>query len=139
MSWGNKKIISIKMIKDFLIINCTGKNDKIGLRINNNFFVHDFQTKILNNEILVSTILNLTNKHKVKINENFSVLINNGPGSFSTIRVALSIAKGIKISNNVNLFGFKDSDLPAFNLENIELLINKNLIEKKLIKPLYIS
>jgi len=127
------------MIKDFLIINCTGKNDKIGLRINNNFFVHDFQTKILNNEILVSTILNLTNKHKVKINENFSVLINNGPGSFSTIRVALSIAKGIKISNNVNLFGFKDSDLPAFNLENIELLINKNLIEKKLIKPLYIS
>ena len=127
------------MIKDFLIINCTGKNDKIGLRINNNFFIHDFQTKILNNEILVSTILNLTNKHKVKINENFSVLINNGPGSFSTIRVALSIAKGIKISNNVNLFGFKDSDLPAFNLENIELLINKNLIEKKLIKPLYIS
>ena len=127
------------MIKDFLLINCTGKIDKIGLRINNNFFVHDFQTKILNNEILVSTILNLTNKHKVKINENFSVLINNGPGSFSTIRVALSIAKGIKISNNVNLFGFKDSDLPAFNLENIELLINKNLIEKKLIKPLYIS
>ena len=127
------------MIKDFLIINCTGKNDKIGLRINNNFFIHDFQTKILNNEILVSTILNLTNKHKVKINENFSVLINNGPGSFSTIRVALSIAKGIKISNNVKLFGFKNSDLPQFNLENIEVLINKNLIEKKLIKPLYLS
>ena len=127
------------MIKDFLIISCTGKNDKIGLKINNNFFIHDFQTKIKNNEILVSTILNLTNKHKVNFDKNFSILINNGPGSFSTIRVALSIAKGIKISNNVKLFGFKNSDLPQFNLENIEVLINKNLIEKKLIKPLYLS
>ncbi|MBD1172052.1 hypothetical protein IDG78_00675 [Pelagibacterales bacterium SAG-MED05] len=127
------------MIKDFLIINCTGKNDKVGLKINNNFFIHHFQTKIKNNEILVSTILNLTNKHKANINENFSILINNGPGSFSTIRAALSIAKGIKISNSVKLFGFKNSDLPQFNLENIEVLINKNLIEKKLIKPLYLS
>ena len=127
------------MIKDFLIINCTCKNDKIGLKINNNFFIHDFQTKIQNNEILVSTILNLTNKYKANIDKNFSILINNGPGSFSTIRVALSVAKGIKISNNVSLFGFKNSDLPQFNLENIEVLINKNLIEKKLIKPLYLS
>jgi len=127
------------MIKDFLIINCTGKNDKIGLKINNNFFIHDFQTKIQNNEILVSTILNLTNKHKVNIDKNFSILVNYGPGSFSTIRVALSVAKGIKISKNINLFGFKNSDLPQFTLENIEILINKNLIEKKLIKPLYLS
>ena len=127
------------MIKDFLIINCTGKNDKIGLKINNNFFIHDFQNKIQNNEILVSTILNLTNKHKVKIDQNFSILINNGPGSFSTIRVALSVAKGIKISNKVKLFGFKDKDLSQFSLENIEVLIDKNLIEKKLIKPLYLS
>jgi len=129
----------MKMIKDFLIISCTGKNDKIGLKINNNFFIHDFQTKIQNNEILVSTILNLTNKHKANIDKKFSILINNGPGSFSTIRVALSVAKGIKISNNVQLFGFKNSDLSQFNLENIEVLINNNLIEKKLIKPLYLS
>jgi len=125
------------MIKDFLIINCTGKNDKIGLKVNNNFFIHDFQTKIKNNEILASTILNLIKKHKANIDKNFSVLVNNGPGSFSTIRVAVAVAKGIKISNNVKLFGFKDSDLSQFNLINIEVLINKNLIEKKLIKPLY--
>ena len=52
------------MIKDFLIINCTGKNDKIGLKIDNNFFIHDFQTKIQNNELLVSKILNLPIKTK---------------------------------------------------------------------------
>ncbi len=127
------------MIKDFLIINCTGKSDKVGLKIDNKFFVHDFQNKIQNNEILASTILNLTDKHKAKIDKNFSILINSGPGSFSSIRVALSVAKGIRIAKKVKLFGFKNSDLPQFNLENIEILINKNLIEKNLIKPLYLS
>jgi len=126
------------MIKDFLIISCIGNNDKIGLKINTNFFIHDFQSKI-NNELLVSNILNLVNKHKVIINKEFSILINSGPGSFSTIRVALAVAKGIEISTNAKLFGFNSSNLPQFNLANIEVLINKNLIEKKLIKPLYLS
>ena len=127
------------MIKDFLIISCTGNNDKIGLKIDNNFFVHNFQTKIYSNELLVSTILNLTIKHKANINEKFSVLVNNGPGSFSSLRVALSVAKGIKISNKVMLYGFKNENLPTFNLENIEILIKKKLREKKLIKPIYLS
>ena len=127
------------MIKDFLIINCTGKNDKIGLKINNNFFIHEFKTKIQNNEILVSTILNLTKKHKVNINDQFSILVNSGPGSFSAIRAALAVAKGIKISKNTKLFGFESKDLPQFNLENVEILLNKNLIQNKLIKPLYLS
>ena len=127
------------MIKDFLIISCTGKNDKIGLKINNNFYIHDFQSSNQNNEILALTILNFTDKYKVKIDKNFSILVNYGPGSFSSIRVALSVAKGIKISKDSKIFGYKNSDLSQFNLENIEILINKNLIEKNLIKPIYLS
>ena len=127
------------MVKDFLIISFTGKDDKIGLRVNNNFYIHDFQIKTQNNEILVSKILNISNKHKVNFDKNFSIIVNNGPGSFSSIRVALAVAKGITIAKSVQLFGFKDADLPQFNLENIEVLIDKNLIDKKLIKPLYLS
>ena len=127
------------VIKDFLIINCTGNNDKLGLKINNNFYIHDFQTKNKNNEILVKSILNFLKKYKVNIDKSFSVLVNNGPGSFSTIRVALAVAKGIEISKKIQLYGFKNSDLPQFSLANIEILINKNLIEKNLIKPLYLS
>ena len=127
------------MINDFLIINCTGKNDKIGLKINNNFYTHDFSSQIRNNETLVLSILNLTKKYKAIINKDFSVLINRGPGSFSSIRVSLAVAKGIVISKGAMLFGFKNSNLPQFNLANIEVLIAKNLLEKKLIKPLYLS
>jgi uncharacterized phage-like protein YoqJ len=49
------------------------------------------------------------------------------------------VAKGIKISKKINLYGYKNSDLGQFNLANIELLIKKNLLQKNLIKPLYIS
>ena len=127
------------MIKDFLILNCIGDNDKIGIKFGNKFYVHDFDQKINKKDQLVLSILNLIKKHKVNISDNFSVLVNSGPGSFSAIRVSLAVAKGIKISKKINLFGFKNSDLGQFNLINIELLIKKNLIQKNLIKPLYIS
>ena len=127
------------MIKDFLVFNCIGKNDKIGLKVNKNFFIHDFDRKVNNYDQLVSTILNLTKKYKVNIDKDFSILVNNGPGSFSSIRVSLAVAKGMKISKKVSLYGFKNTDLRQFSLSNIELLIKKDLIQKNLIKPLYIS
>ena len=126
------------MIKDFLIINLIGKENKIGLKINNNFYIHDFDQKT-DNEQLVSSILNMIKKHKVNLCKNFSVLVNNGPGSFSSTRVSLAVAKGIKISKKINLFGYKNSDLEQFNLANIELLIKKKLAQKNLIKPIYLS
>ncbi len=127
------------MIKDFLVFNCIGKNDKIGLKVNKNFFIHDFDRKVNNYDQLVSTILNLTKKYKVNISKDFSILVNNGPGSFSSIRLSLAVAKGMKISKKVSLYGFKNTDLGQFSLSNIELLIKKDLIQKNLIKPLYIS
>ena len=127
------------MIKDFIILNCIGKDDKIGLRINENFYIHELDYKINNNDQLVSNILNLVKKYKVNINNKFSIIVNIGPGSFSTIRTSLSVAKGMKISKNTYLYGFKNSDLKQFDLTNIEFLISKNLIQNELIKPIYLS
>ena len=127
------------MINNFLIINCIGKDDKLGLRINKDFFVHNFKNKKNNNEKLVVEVLKLLNSHKVKLDKNFSVIVNQGPGSFSGIRVSLAVAKGLEISNKITLFGYKDKDLKSFDQENIEKLIEENLIEKKLIKPIYLS
>jgi len=127
------------MIKDFLIINCIGKNDKIGLKFNNNFFIHDINFKTKEKDQLVINILNLIKKYKVNLGTDFSILVNSGPGSFSSIRISLAVAKGIKLSKKIKIFGYKDSDLDQFTLANIELLITKNLLQKNLIKPLYIS
>ena len=127
------------MIKDFIILNCIGKDDKIGLRINKNFYIHELEYKIKKNDQLMLNILNLIEKYKVNVDNRFSIIVNIGPGSFSSIRASLSIAKGMKISKNINLYGFKNSDLKEFDLANIELLISKDLVENKLIKPIYLS
>ena len=127
------------MINNFLIINCIGDNDKLGLRINKEFFIHNIKNKKNNNERLVFEIIKFLETHKVKLDENFSVIVNQGPGSFSGIRISLAVAKGLKITKKIKLFGFKNKDLRQFNRENIENLISKNLIEKKLIKPIYFS
>jgi len=127
------------MIKDFLIINCIGRNNKIGLKVNNNFFVHDLNLKIKEKDLLVTNILNLLKKYKVNLHTDFSILVNYGPGSFSSMRISLAVAKGIKLSKKIKLFGFKDYDLGQFSLANIELLIKNKLLQKNLIKPIYLS
>ena len=127
------------MIKNFLIINCIGKDDKIGLKIDRNFFEHDFSNSKKNNDQLVMSILNLSKKHKANFDKDFSILVNFGPGRFSSLRASLAVAKGIKLSKKINFFGYKNSDLGHFNLANIELLIKNNLIQKNLVKPLYLS
>ena len=125
------------MINNFLIIKCIGNNDKLGLRINKEFFIHELEHG--NNEKLVSTILNVLNSYSVQLDENFTVIVNQGPGSFSSIRISLSVARGLEISKKVKIFGYKNEDLTEFNQENIEKLIINKLIEKNLIKPIYLS
>ena len=136
---GAEKNINRRMIKNFLIFSFTGKNNLIGLMIDNNFFIKKFQTNIKNNELLMNNIFQFIKEKNVNIDKKFSIIINLGPGSFSGIRISLAIGKGIKISTGAKLYGYNDASLDQFNRKNIELLIKKNLIEKSLIKPVYLS
>ena len=127
------------MINNFLIISCIGKDDKLGLRINKEFFVYKYEKKEISRESLVFYIQNFLKSHKAKLDEKFSIIVNQGPGSFSGIRISLAIAKGLVIAKKIRLYGYKDEDLLEFNLKNIEELMKKKLIENKLIKPIYMS
>ena len=126
-------------MNNFLIINCTGKNDKLGLKINKEFFIRNLFEKKNLSENLVEEISNFTKECNVNIDKNFSVIVNQGPGSFSGIRASIAVAKGLEISKKVKIFGYNGADLKVFDKENVEKLVNKNLIEKKLIKPIYLS
>ena len=127
------------MINNFLIINCIGKDDKLGLRINKDFFVHKLKKPKNNNDKLVFEIINFLKNHNAKIDDNFSVIVNQGPGSFSGIRISLAVAKGLEISKKVQLYGYNNEDLREFTLDNINKLLKSKLSEKKLIKPIYLS
>ena len=202
------------MIRDFLIINCTGKNDSILLKFDNKFFFKKLQTNLIKNEMLVLDILAFFKENNVEINKNFSLIVNSGPGSFSGIRISLAVAKGIQLVSKANIYSYnyfllnaapflnkkkkiisiqktnnfyhylevnfknyyistapkkisldsleeknsiivvpqeivkdeifnnisqKKIKIAQFNLKNIEILVENNLLENKLIKPVYLS
>ena len=125
------------MINNFLIISCTGKNNSIGLKSNNKFFIEKLQNNINSNNLLVSNILSFLKKNKVKLNNKYAIIVNMGPGSFSSLRISLSVAKGIQIVHGSKLYGFKSDQLSEFKLENIEILIKNKQFKNKAVNPIY--
>ncbi|MAH90110.1 MAG: hypothetical protein CMI78_02620 [Candidatus Pelagibacter sp.] len=125
------------MINSFLIINCTGKNNSIGLKSDNKFFKEKLQNNINSNNQLVSNIINFVKKYKVKLSDKYSIIVNMGPGSYSSIRISLSVAKGIQIVLGSKLYGYKNNQLSEFKLENIEILIKNKQLKNKMINPIY--
>ena len=80
-------------------------------------------------------LLNFINKKKLKINDIDRIFVNLGPGKFTSLRISLSIAKGISFANSAVLIGFKSQDLINKNYKNL-IKLDKN---KSLIKPVYSS
>ena len=84
-------------------------------------------------------ILNFFNKIKINISELDRIYVNLGPGKFTSLRISLSIAKALSLSNSAILIGFKSDDLINKNYKNLVKFNKKKKSIKSLIKPIYSS
>ena len=87
----------------------------------------------------INLLLDFLKKNKIKLDDVNNIFINQGPGKFSGIRISISIAKAISIAKNISLFGFNSKDLDNGDYKKLLKLHKKNLLNKNLIKPLYLS
>jgi len=87
----------------------------------------------------INLLLDFLKKNKIKLDDVENIFINQGPGKFSSIRISISIAKAISIAKNISLFGFNSKDLDNGDYKKLLKLRKKDLLNKNLIKPLYLS
>ena len=82
-------------------------------------------------------LLDFLKKNNTNLRNIDNILINQGPGKFSSIRISISIVKGISLANNINLIGFNSDDIKNNNYKNLLELSKKKLFIKERIKPQY--
>ena len=80
-------------------------------------------------------LMKFLNTKKITINNIHRIFVNMGPGKFTSLRISLSVAKALCLTNSAVLIGFKSHDLINKNYKNL-IKLNKN---KSLIKPVYSS
>ena len=82
-------------------------------------------------------LIEFLKKNNTNLRNIDNILINQGPGKFSSIRISISIVKGISLANNINLIGFNSNDIKNQNYKNLLELSKKKLLIKERIKPQY--
>jgi len=106
---------------------------------NNNSYNKSFESSKNNYEKFSILLFDFLNQNNINLSKISHLFVNQGPGSFSGIRTSIAVAKGLSITNKLNLYGFNTQDLKDMNYMNIVFLYEKGCLTKNLIKPLYIS
>ena len=60
---------------------------------------------------LVNLIFEFLPENNIDLSKIDNVFINQGPGKYTSIRSAISIVKALKISKNINIYGYYSSQI----------------------------
>ena len=105
---------------NFLSIDCSIENGSLFAKVKNKTFSKVLQSHKANNDLLMKQILDFFAEHNLEINDISKIFVNQGPGNFSGLRGSLSVAKGISLSKNLELFGYNTFIWSCVNFYNKE-------------------
>ena len=86
---------------------------------------------------LVNIIFNFLYKNNINLSKIDNIFINRGPGKFTSIRSAISIVKALKISKNINIYGFDSGQITNKNYDILFKLLKEGRLTKNFIQPEY--
>ena len=120
-----------------LIIDAANEKIFFLIMTKNKLYTTTLSNSRENFDKFMKLLLDFLKKNNTDLSDIDNIFINQGPGKFSSIRISISIAKGISLAKNINLVGFKSEDIKNENYKNLLELSKKKLIIKDRIKPQY--
>jgi tRNA threonylcarbamoyladenosine biosynthesis protein TsaB len=91
---------------NFLSIDCSTDLNSLFIKHQSKTYSKILQSDKSNYDLLMRHILDFFSKNNLKLEDINEIFVNQGPGSFSGLRSSISVAKGISLSKNLNLYGY---------------------------------
>ena len=125
--------------KKNLIIDAA--NEKIIFKIidNNKIYTNDYENSRKNFDKFAMLLFKFLEKKMINFDVIDKVLLNLGPGKFSSIRTSISTLKALNIIYKFKIYGFSSKDVEKSDYSRVLQLLKKGKLIKNLIKPLYMS
>ena len=126
-------------IKKNLIIDAA--NEKIVFKIidKNKTYTNEYDNSRKNFDKFAMLLFKFLDKKKGNFELVEKVMVNLGPGKYSSIRTSISTLKALNLIYKFKIYGFSSKDVEKYDYSRVFELLKKGKLIKKLIKPLYMS
>ena len=128
-----------KKIKRYLIIDAA--NEKIIFKIidESKIYTNGYENSRKNFDKFAILLFKFLDKKMLSFDILDKVLINLGPGKYSSIRTSISTLKALNLIYKFKIYGFSSKDVEKYDYSRVLDLLKKGKLIKKLIKPLYMG
>ena len=120
-----------------LIIDATGDNILFKIITKKQSYTSNHSNSRENFDKFVILLFEFLKENNTKLEDINNILINQGPGKYSSIRVSIAIAKGLSIANNINVYGFRKNQIDIEKYDKLFDLLQNGDLNQNLIKPIY--
>ena len=129
----------IKINKKYLIIDAA--NEKIIFKIidDNKTYTNDYENSRKNFDRFAVLLFKFLDNKIVGFESVDIVMVNIGPGKYSSIRTSISTLKALNLIYKFKIYGFSSKDVKNLDYFGVLDLLKKDRLIKNLIKPLYMS
>ena len=122
-----------------LIIDTAGEKIFLKIITKNKEYINNHDNCRENFDELVKIIFNFLDQNNINLLKIDNIFINQGPGKYTSIRSAISIVKGLKISKNINIYGYYSTQIINNNYDILMELLKEGRLTKNFIQPKYLN
>tara|TARA_B100001250_G_scaffold47063_1_gene36863 strand:+ start:5302 stop:5679 length:378 start_codon:yes stop_codon:yes gene_type:complete len=122
-----------------LIIDAAGKKIFLKIIIKGKEYINKHDNCRENFDKIVKIIFNFLDKNNINLSNIENIFINQGPGKYTSIRSTISIAKALKISSNVNIYGYYSTQINNDNYDILMKLLKEGRLTKNFFQPKYLN